>query len=73
MPALAVLSWSGSAPAACCGIWHFKVPLAVVKLLPKVCELAWTILGARLGTVPKWWRGGQAEGRGACPNVAPTS
>lgn len=42
-----------------------KVPLAIVRLLPQLCELAWTTLGARLGTVPKWWRGGQAEGRGA--------
>ena len=39
-----------------------KVPLAIMNL-PKVCELARTILGARLGTVPKWWVGGQTEGR----------
>lgn len=40
-------------------------PRNTVRLLPKVCELAGTTLGARLGTVPKWWRRGQARKRAA--------
>ena len=39
--------------------------MKTVRLLPKVCELAGTTLGARLRTVPRWWRGGQAGRRGA--------